>query len=109
MRYEFHILNVFMGLLAGLICALGGALKDSPYEGFKPLTFLRSIWVGTLGGVFSCFVTANPYVAFCVSGYLERFLVEGWKIVRHRKPGKFDREEFKTALPCEAMFKEADA
>jgi hypothetical protein len=43
-----HALNIFAGFLAGLICALGGALKDSPHEGFKPWTFPRSIYVGAL-------------------------------------------------------------
>ncbi len=82
--------NIFAGFLAGLICALGGALKDSPYEGFKPLTFPRSIYVGTLGGIVSLWLTDDFFIAFCVAGYFERFIVEGWKIIRQRKPGKFD-------------------
>jgi hypothetical protein len=90
LHFQFHFSNLFAGFLAGLLCALGGALKDSPHEGFKPLTFLRSIWVGPIGGLLSCFVTDNFYLAFAFAGYFERVAVEGWKIVRHKKPGKFD-------------------
>jgi len=82
--------NLFAGFIAGLLCALGGALKDAPYEGFKPLTFTRSIWVGLIGGAVSCAVTENFYLAMCVAGYFERTCVEGYKIIRGVKPGKFD-------------------
>ena len=85
---------VLMGFLAGLICSLGGALKDAPYEGFKPRTFPRSIIVGTIGGFVTIWATHQLHgiekylVAFCLSGYFERACVEGWKIVRGSKPGK---------------------
>lgn len=85
-----HWSIVFAGFLAGWLCALGGALKDSPHEGFKPLTFPRSIVVGTLGGVVASFLTDNFYLGFACSGYIERAAVEGWKIIRQKKPGKFD-------------------
>jgi len=84
------MINIFAGLLAGLICALGGAWKDSPYEGFKPLTFMRSIWVGTLAGLVTTTFTNQFIIAFCCSGYIERACVEGYKIVRNKKPGKFE-------------------
>ena len=82
--------NIFLGFLAGLICSLGGALKDSPYEGFYPLKFFRSMIVGTCAGAVSYYFTANPILAFTFSGYVERMAVEGYKIVRAQKPGKFD-------------------
>jgi hypothetical protein len=80
-----------MGFLAGLICSLGGALKDSPYEGFYPLKFCRSIIVGTLCGMASSlFVPASqPVIIFMFAGYSERMIVEGYKILRANKPGKF--------------------
>ena len=53
-NFHFHRSNLFAGLLAGFLCACGGAWKDTPYEGFKPITFLRSIWVGAIAGVLSC-------------------------------------------------------
>jgi len=90
---RIHLLNILAGLLAGLLCYLGGALKDSPYEGFYPLKFFRSIVVGALAGVVSCWFTADPLLAFCFSGYLERVSVEGYKIVRAQKPGKFELKD----------------
>jgi len=84
------IINVFMGFLAGLICSLGGALKDSPFEGFHPLKFFRSILVGTVFGFVSAFFTSQPVLAFMFAGYCERMADEGYKIVRAQKPGKFD-------------------
>ncbi len=84
----WHI-NLTAGVIAGLLTALGGAVKDAPYEGFKPATFMRSILVGAGTGLASSLVTGNFYVALAVSGYLERVMVEGFKILRQRKPGKF--------------------
>lgn len=87
---SMHSLNIVAGLIAGTLCALGDALKDSPYEGFKPLTFTRSIWVGLFAGAITSSFTENFYVAICCSGYMERCAVEGWKILRQKKPGRFD-------------------
>lgn len=84
------LLNTFAGWLAGTLCSLGGALKDSPYEGFKPTTFPRSMVVGTLCGLASSAVTADFFLAFAFGGYFERLSVEGWKIIRARRPSKFD-------------------
>lgn len=87
------LLNLFMGFLAGLICSLGGALKDSPYEGFQPLKFFRSIIVGTCAGLLSARFTSDAVLAFMFSGYVERMCVEGYKIVRAQKPGKFELKD----------------
>jgi hypothetical protein len=85
-----HPFNVFMGFLAGLLCSLGGALKDSPFEGFQPLRFTRSMFVGTGFGFISQWITDQPIMAFVFAGYFERMAVEGYKIMRAHKPGKFD-------------------
>jgi hypothetical protein len=84
------LLNTFAGWLAGTLCSLGGALKDSPYEGFKPATFPRSMVVATLYGLASSAVTADFFLAFAFAGYFERLSVEGWKIIRAQRPSKFD-------------------
>ena len=89
-------LNTFAGWLAGTLCALGGAVKDSPLEGFKPKTFLRSIAVGTFWGFVSAAVTTDFFLAFAFAGYFERLSVEGWKIVRARRPSKFESHGFVT-------------
>jgi hypothetical protein len=90
----FLLLNTFIGFLAGLICSLGGALKDSPYEGFQSLKFFRSMIVGTFcGGFATAFVPDCQWhllLVFAFAGYAERFCVEGYKIVRAHRPGKFN-------------------
>jgi uncharacterized membrane protein len=82
------IVNVIMGGLAGLVCAIGGAIKDSPHEGFRLRTFWRSPCVGLAAGAVTALWTRSPFIAFLCAGYLERAAVEGWKIVRCQKPGK---------------------
>ena len=83
---------VLVGFLAGLLCSLGGALKDSPHEGFSWLKFPRSALVGAFWGfvLMVSHVGFRLAVAFCVCGYLERVTVEGWKILRAQRPSKFD-------------------
>ena len=85
-----HIaLNTFAGWLAGTLCSLGGAVKDSPVEGFKTRTFPRSMVVATFWGLVSTTLTADFYLAFAFAGYFERLTVEGWKIIRAKRPSKF--------------------
>lgn len=81
-------MNVAMGLAAGTLCAIGGAIKDSPHEGFRFVTFWRSPIVGACVGALTAAWTSSPIIAFLCAGYLERVAVEGWKIVRCQKPGK---------------------
>lgn len=90
MMLRHILLNTFAGWLAGTLCSLGGALKDSPYEGFKPTTFPRSMVVGTLCGLASSAVTDDFFLAFAFGGYFERLSVEGWKIIRAQRPSKFE-------------------
>ena len=82
-------LNTFAGWLAGTLCSLGGALKDSPVEGFNRATFPRSMLIATFWGLVSATVTTDFFLAFAFAGYFERLTVEGWKIVRAKRPGKF--------------------
>ena len=84
------------GLIAGSLVAIGGALKDSPYEGFKPQTFIRSPLVGAVVGS----VLADrykfrdlPLLILAVIGG-ERIVVETWKIIRSQTPGKFEFGEW---------------
>ena len=82
-------LNTFAGWLAGTLCSLGGAVKDSPVEGFKARAFPRSMVIATLWGLASTALTADFFLAFAFAGYFERLTVEGWKIIRAKRPGKF--------------------
>lgn len=43
--------GLLIGLAGGLLVAIGGALKDSQFEGFIPLKFVRSPIVGALAGM----------------------------------------------------------
>lgn len=83
------LLNTFAGWLAGTLCSLGGAVKDSPLEGFKRSTFPRSMVIATFWGLVSTALTADFFLAFAFAGYFERLTVEGWKIARAKRPGKF--------------------
>lgn len=74
-------------LLSGLYTSLWGAFKDSPYEGFKPKTFPRSVYfhVVIFGVLYWVEPFATPFRAlklfemfFLVMG-LERFLAELYK------------------------------
>lgn len=89
MTFRQVALNTFAGWLAGTLCSLGGALKDSPVEGFKASTFPRSMVIATLWGLASSALTADFFLAFAFAGYFERLSVEGWKIIRAKRPGKF--------------------
>jgi hypothetical protein len=68
---------------------MGGAVKDSPLEGFKPSTFPRSMAVATFWGFVSVLLTTDFFLAFAFAGYCERLTVEGWKIIRAKRPSKF--------------------
>ena len=100
-------LNTFAGWLAGTLCALGGAVKDSPIEGFKRSTFPRSIVVATFWGLVSTALTADFFLAFAFAGYFERMTVEGWKIVRAKRPGKFISDAWMTEWGHRAPVRQA--
>lgn len=79
----------FLGvtLLSGLYTSLWGAFKDSPFEGFKPRTFPRSIWFSLV--IYLVLYLLPPFsqqlqeigmfqLFFLVMG-IERFLAEIYK------------------------------
>lgn len=73
------------GLGAGLLAAIGGALKDSRFEGFLPLKFVRSpIVAGLLGMVLIRFSTSWLLVAMAMLGG-ERVGVEFYKTFLKRQ------------------------
>jgi hypothetical protein len=79
----------------GLLVALGGAYKDAPFEGFKPLKFQRSALV--LAGLSPLFYLLNDQQApvtlgllVYMNGGLERFIVEYYKtFIKRNMSGKF--------------------
>ena len=80
-------LPLFVSIVSGLYTSLWGAFKDSPYEGFKPKTFPRSIYFHVilffalyfLPPFYSVFRTLSLFQLFFVVMGLERFLAELYK------------------------------
>jgi hypothetical protein len=85
-------------ILAGLASALGGAVKDSRWEGFKPLVFLRSPAIGLVLSLFfpwpNFFNLGEDAYWFFIGIGMERVVVEVYKLIRKKKPGKFTYGEW---------------
>lgn len=87
--FLYHLL---VAIISGLYTSLWGAYKDSPYEGFKPKTFPRSIYfsLAILGffqfvSWFDCalvsgFCQLDPFHLFFFLMGLERYTCEIYKI-----------------------------
>jgi hypothetical protein len=92
--------GLLYGALAGFLVGLAGARKDAPYEGFKINTFWRSPLVGALAGVIVNNVsTGDKTRLFLGSIAVERMIVEGYKLLRAQKPGKFEFGEWGIQKP----------
>jgi hypothetical protein len=77
--------GLLVGLAGGLLVAIGGALKDSQFEGFIPLKFVRSPIVGAVTGmIFVHFSKAWFLVALSTVGG-ERVGVELYKTFLKRQ------------------------
>ncbi len=80
-----------VGLLVGIIIAIGGAWKDAPKEGFQLLKFFRSPSM-TVVCALALSAVSDSYLQIAVAaiGY-ERAAVETWKtmLTREKAPGKF--------------------
>ncbi|KXK08874.1 MAG: hypothetical protein UZ21_OP11001000432 [Microgenomates bacterium OLB22] len=86
------ISKIIIVILTGLSIALGGMLKDAPYEGFDGLKFWRSpsvtVFAGVVLGLLFPDLDPLPY-AFSIGG-LERIMSECYKkILTSKIPGKF--------------------
>jgi hypothetical protein len=73
-----------VGSLTGLHAATWGAFKDSPFEGFRMASYLRSILVGTAGAVTLAATTRLestqfPVVLIGLVYAAERLATEWWK------------------------------
>lgn len=87
--------GLWIGAIAGILVGLAGARKDAPYEGFKMNTFFRSPVVGAIAGVIvSHSIKSDKKGLFLGSIAVERMIVEGYKLMRAQKPGKFDYGEW---------------
>lgn len=87
--------GAIIGVIAGLVVAWGGSTKDAPYEGFNMRTFFRSpIIGGIVGGILNTIFKADKPMLFLGTIGGERAVVEGYKIIRVQKPGKFTYGEW---------------
>lgn len=77
---------VFLGLLTGLHAASWGAYKDSPYEGFRLRSYVRSPLMGALIGLALCLLSPleSTYPVAILIGVMyavERLTTEAWKAI----------------------------
>lgn len=88
---EKHILvSIMVGLLIGILEALGGVEKDAPYEHFRPLKMFRSPLVHMIWGLIFSFFTYNYALILFASGGAGRMTIELYKTyITHKTPGKF--------------------
>tara|TARA_R110000772_G_C13043920_1_gene413297 strand:- start:118 stop:450 length:333 start_codon:yes stop_codon:yes gene_type:complete len=100
-----NINGLLLGGISGILVGIAGATKDAPYEGFKPVTFMRSPFIGMLSGlivvntVLKENTNQNKPAIFLSSIAVERMIVEGWKIIRTKMPSKFDIGEWGKPRP----------
>ena len=94
--------NAGYGFLSGLAVALGGGVKDAPYEGFEKFKFFRSPIVAAITGVAigRMIKTSEPVVIFMLSLAGERLIVEAYKLGRTRMPAKFELGEWGQPKCC---------
>ncbi len=77
--------GLVIGVMAGVIVAIGGALKDSQFEGFLPRKFVRSPIVTAIAGILFVHFSTDPFliVLACIGG--ERVGVELYKTFLRRQ------------------------
>ena len=76
--------DAIIGFLAGLTVAIGGAIKDAPYEGFNFLTFIRSPIIGAIEApiISYGFPNSPKPLIFLSTIATERLTVEFYKLLR---------------------------
>jgi len=73
------LLGILLGFIGGMSCAVAGAWKDSPSEGFKISKFVRSLIAGPIGGVVLVIVSNSLQLFIIASMGFERVSVEFYK------------------------------
>ena len=88
------IIGVLFGVFLGLLEACVGAWKDTLFEPFEPLKFIRSpivvsAWALIIG--LWLFPSAHWWLIGVSAVSMERITVEAWKAALRKAPGKFKR------------------
>ncbi len=73
------VAGLLVGTACGLLVAIGGALKDSQFEGFIPLKFVRSPIVGALAGLLLVHFSKSWFLVALANVGGERVGVELYK------------------------------
>jgi hypothetical protein len=81
-----HFITLGLSVAAGLHAALLGAWKDSPFESFKPGSFLRELFIATIVGVALGGVDrlASRFLIFVSAFTLIRIVTEFYKMFVRR-------------------------
>ena len=92
--YSTVTIGIIVGLMGGTVSAIGGALKDSQFEGFKVKKFIRSPIVGIIGGVILIHFSSQPLFLFLSVIGFERVVVEFYKtFIKRQIRGIFEGQE----------------
>ena len=95
------IRDTAIGFASGSAVAVGGAIKDAPYEGFDTIRFIRSPVIGAVVGlVTGRLLTNNPLLIFLIVIAIERIITESYKLGRGNMPGKFGYGEWGKPKCC---------
>ena len=73
-----------IGAVSGLLVAIGGAIKDAPYEGFSFTKFIRSPIIGAIEApiIANTFKNTHPVLLGMATIATERLTVETYKLAR---------------------------
>lgn len=86
--------GAIVGLIGGTISAIGGAIKDSQFEGFKWKKFIRSPIVGIIGGIILIHFSTTPLILLLSVTGFERVAVELFKtFIKKQIRGIFEGKE----------------
>lgn len=82
--------GTLIGLLSGILEAIGGSWKDAPFENFQPLKFFRSPTIGTIWGTLIYSFTPNSAILLYALFGLNRATIEFYKtFIKNMRSGKF--------------------
>lgn len=82
---SLSLAGLLVGIAGGLLVATGGALKDSQFEGFLPLKFLRSPAAGALTGMLMIRFSTHWFLVSLATVGSERVVVELYKTFLKRQ------------------------
>lgn len=94
---DLSLNKVYLIFIIGILSAIGGALKDAPFEGFDLIKFFRTPLISIVIGILLLIrfpTISGKYFVLAIAGG-ERIASEFYKkILRGRIPGKFKQVEF---------------